>query len=190
MSKFKRRYIFLVLCLLCIIGLAMFFYFKNNPIGKEFKIKKLSVYVLENYNYEILQGEVNDASDDEYVILSAGEQKLTEDMGPFYTFAIQMIPTEQIQEYSSGMTKYIVSDYGEFADHWIYLQNPLGGNTNSCALAFYQGDLTNEEVKRALYSVKLIYTYTDFDGKNRDYNITIDETVPFTFEDYETVWGE
>jgi len=184
----KKGNIVFIIVLIAVAVISIILYTVNNK-KNEFQINEVNVKVYADYPLEDIQSEIetgltDESFNSEYTILSAGKNVLTKEMGPFFKFWVNITLEESQQNNNSDISRFICLDYGEYVDHWIYLQNPFGGNSQGCALGFYKGDLSDEQVKEALYSVKLIYTYKDSEGKNCDSPVIINQDVPFSYPDF------
>ena len=182
--KIKKRHlkkiIILAVCLLlcCIV---IFIYRLCEKKNDEVKITKLWASVYTDVNYEDMKFLLSNAESSEYFFRLPIKKEITEDIAPFYRFMVCLhIDT---YAYASSST-FSVTDYGEFADNWFYRCNANGGGSNCYELGLYQGDLTEEEVKRAVYSIKTVYSYTDKNGKYHDIPIEFDSDTTINYEKF------
>lgn len=185
MLKKSKKIVIIFTSVLFILSIVILVYFKFYKDNNKFGIKHIDVNVYSNYPIDEIKAETknSDGIQNDYMVM-INEQNIEENMGPFYKFWIQITPLSNPDSYREGRTRFLVSDFGDYADHWIFVQNPFGGDTESCALGFYQGDLSDEEVKKALYSVDLVYVYQNKKGINCDYHINISDDTVINFEEY------
>jgi hypothetical protein len=143
-----------------------------------FKIEKVEVKVYKNYSLDDLKSEIA-SSETDYEYFFEPDQEFTEDMGPYYRFFVQATPSF----YTNGGQSYMVKDLGEYPENWMFLLNPFGISSRNCFLTFYQGDLSDEEVEKALRSVQFVYVYKDDEGKNCEHEFSIDDSAIFEYNE-------
>lgn len=158
---------------------------KGKKQNQALKIDSTQITVYKDYSVEDLNNELNDPEN--YTYFFNEGTKFTEDQGPYYKFWIQVIPNLDFNDYSSGESSYLVKDLGEYADHWIYFSNPFGNHSRNCMLSFFQGNLSNEEVEKALKSLDLVYIYKDKDKKNCDCSFSVNDNAAIEYIDYKTL---
>lgn len=151
---------------------------------KAVKIDTVNVTAYKNYDFTELMNELNNPDNNTYL---DNNTQLTEDLGPFYKFWISGVPNLDINDFSNGEVSYLVKDLGEYPDHWIYFSNPFGTSSYECIMCFYQDDLTNEEVEKALQSLQISYLYKNKDDKNCSCDFTIDPNCEITYYDYNSL---
>ena len=181
--KIKKRHlkkiIILAICLL-LCGIGLYIYRLYTKKSNTLKITELWVDVFTDVTLEDMQFMLK-YKDDDYGLsyCSPEKYKITESMAPFHMIMIRLTA----DRYTPGAT-FSVTDYGEFADNWFYRYNVNGGGSNCYELGLYQGDLTEEEVKRAVYSIKTVYSYTDKNGKYHDIPIEFDSDTTINYEKF------
>ena len=149
------------------------------------KIDSTTVTVYKDHSVDDLNGELNDPEN--YTYFFEGEKKFIADQGTYYKFWIKANPNLKLDEFSNGESSYMVKDLGQYADHWIYFSNPFGNHSQNCMLGFYQGELSDEDVEKALRSLNLLYVYKDKNNKNCDCAFSIDDNASIEYIDYNTL---
>jgi len=154
---------------------------------KNLEITCESVVVYKDYAVEDLNREIQKNDIESYMYFDNDCKEYTSGSDIFYKFWINISPSVSYDEFCNGESWFILKNSDNYSEHYVYLLNPFGKISRNFAVAFNQGDLSDEDVEKEIRNATFSLIYKDLDGKNCSCDFKISDNAEFEYIDYNTL---